>query len=107
MTEQERLDKNNNIKQSMKATLEKRSKQTCFVYKVKIDYSALSAKQKEQLKMLFVEAKWIYNSVLSYSKDNNIATYDTKSKFVNVMNKDGDIELRELNFIGSQMKQSV
>ena len=107
MIEQDRLLKNENIKKSMQATLEKRSSQTCFVYRIKIDESHLSIKQKEQLKMLFVEAKWIYNDILNYSKTNNIATYDTKSKFVNVLNKDKQIEQIELKYIGSQMKQSV
>ncbi len=107
MIEQDRLSKNENIKQSMKATLEKRSSQTCFVYKVKIDESHLSNKQSEQLKMLFVEAKWLYNDILNFSKTNKISTYDTKSNFVNVLNKDKQVEQRELKFIGSQMKQSV
>ena len=107
MIEQDRLLKNENIKKSMQATLEKRSSQTCFVYRIKIVESHLSIKQKEQLKMLFVEAKWLYNDILNYSKTNNIATYDAKSKFVNVLNKDKQIEQRELKYIGSQMKQSV
>ena len=107
MIEQDRLSKNENIKQSMKATLEKRSSQTCFVYKVKIDESHLSNKQSEQLKMLFVEAKWLYNDILNFSKTNKISTYDTKSNFVNILNKDKQIEQKELKFIGSQMKQSV
>ena len=104
MTKQE---KNSNIKKSMQKTLERRSLQKCFVYKVKIDESRLSKKQKEQLKMLFVEAKWLYNDILNYSKENNISTYDTKSKIVNVLNKNKEIETRELKTIGSQMKQSV
>ena len=54
MIEQDRSIKNKKIKQSMQATLEKRSSQTCFVYRIKIDESHLSNKQKEQLKMLFV-----------------------------------------------------
>ena len=107
MIEQDRSIKNKKIKQSMRATLEKRSSQICFVYRIKIDQSHLSNKQKEQLKMIFVEAKWIYNDILNYSKTNNISTYDTKSKFVNVLNKDKQIEQREMKYIGSQMKQSV
>ena len=107
MIEQTRLEKNSNIKKSMQETLERRSLQKCFVYKVKIDESRLSKKQKEQLKMLFVEAKWLYNDILNYSKENNISTYNTKSKNVNILNKDKEIETRELKTIGSQMKQSV
>jgi len=100
-------EKNSNIKKSMQETLERRSLQQCFVYKVKIDESRLNKKQKEQLKMLFVEAKWLYNDILNYSKENNISTYDTKCKTVNILNKDREIETRELKTIGSQMKQSV
>ncbi len=52
----------------MLSTLEKRSLQQCAVYTIKIDESRLTAKQKEQLKMLFVEAKWLYNDMLSFSQ---------------------------------------
>jgi putative transposase len=107
MTKEEQLIKNQNIRNSMKATLERRSSQLCRVFTVKIQYSKLNKSQKEQLKMLFVEAKWLYNDILNYSKENNISTYNTKSKFVNVLNKDKQIEQRELKNIGSQMKQSV
>jgi putative transposase len=101
------ISKNDNIKKTMKETMNRRSSQSCFVYKVKIDESRLSKKQKEQLKMLFVEAKWFYNDILNYSKENNISTYDTKSKIVNVLNKNKEIETRELKIIGSQMKQAI
>jgi putative transposase len=107
LDDNKRIDKNNNIKLSMQATLEKRSSQVCCVYKIKIDYSSLSKKQKEQLKMLFVEAKWLYNDILNYSKDSDIKSYDTKTNKINVLNKNKEIEQRELKFIGSQMKQSV
>ena len=107
MTDDKRLIKNDNIKQAMKSTLEKRSLQQCTVYTIKIDESRLTIKQKEQLKMLFVEAKWLYNDMLSFSQERNISEYDTKIKSVNVMNKNHDVELRELNFIGAQMKQSI
>ena len=99
--------KNENIKKSMKETLERRKSQRCYVYKVKVDESRLSARQREQLKMLFVEAKWLYNDILNYSKENNISTYNTKTKIVKVLNKDKQFETRELKFIGAQMKQSV
>ena len=57
--------------------------------------------------MIFVEAKWFYNNVLSWSENNNINDFDTKTKFVNVLNKNKEIETRELKNIGSQMKQSI
>ena len=107
MTEEQRLEKNKRIKEKGKATREKRKHQVCKVFTVKIDESRLTAKQAEQLKMLFVEAKWMYNDALTFSKENNIADYDTKTKTVTVFNKDKIPETRELKYIGSQMKQSV
>ena len=107
MTEEQRLEKNKRIKEAGQATREKRKHQVCKVFTVKIDESRLTAKQAEQLKMIFVEAKWMYNDALTFSKDNNIADYDTKTKTVTVFNKDKIPEIRELKYIGSQMKQSV
>ena len=101
MTEQQRIDKNQSIRQSIKATHDKRKSQSCSVYKIKIQKNKLSKRQKQELKMLFVEAKWIYNDAL-----NNVFGY-TPSKTVNVKNKDGVIEERELKYLGSQMKQSI
>lgn len=107
MTDEKRLTKNENIKKSMRETCLRRMSQTCKVYTVKIDESRLSVRQAEQLKMLFVEAKWIYNDILNYSENNDILSYNTKIKNVDVLNKDKEKETRELKYIGSQMKQSV
>ena len=107
MTEEQRLEKNKRIKEAGQATREKRKHQICRVFMVKIDESRLSNKQSEQLKMLFVEAKWMYNDILTFSKDNNIKEYDTKTKNVTVFNKDKIPETRELKYISAQMKQSV
>ena len=99
------------IKESMQNTRAKRSKQICRVFKVKIDYSKLSAKQKEELKMMFVEGKWIKNDRIAWAKDNNKSIFECerphKHDIVNVKNKDGIIEQRQLQFIGSQMAQGV
>ena len=87
MTDEQRLEKNTNIKKSMQETRLRRMSQICKVFTVKIDESRLTTKQAEQLKMLFVEAKWMYNDALTFSKENNIADYDTKIKSVTVFNK--------------------
>ena len=101
--------KNANIKASMKETLKRRKSQFCRVYELKIQKNRLSNKQKEQLKMLFVEAKWIYNDILNWSnlnEENTPFNYVLSDK-VNVKQKDGTFIERELTTIGSQMKQSV
>ena len=99
------------IKESMKATREKRSRQVCRVFKVKIDQSKLTKRQAEQLKMMFVEGKWIKNSRLAWAKDNEKSVFECemphKHELVRVKTKDGEFEERELKFIGSQMAQDV
>ena len=57
MIKQERLAKNNRIREKGKETRERRKSQICRVYRVKIDISHLNEAQKERLKMIFVEAK--------------------------------------------------
>ena len=57
MDNQQKLIKNKSISQAIKLTRNKRKNQICKVYKVKIDQSALSSTQKEQLTRMFLEAK--------------------------------------------------
>lgn len=62
-------EKNLRIKQTLINTKEKRLSQRCVVYKIKVNESALSKKQREELKMLFVEGKWFYNHELRLLKN--------------------------------------
>jgi len=84
-------------------TKEKRKTQDCKVYELKIDKSKLSKHSLEHLKLLFLEGKWLYNSILS-SPD--IKTYDTKIKEVSIKVED-TFETRKLSHISSQMKQTL
>ena len=94
MTEEQRLEKNNRIREKGKQTREKRKSQICRVYRVKIDISHLNEAQKEHLKMLFVEAKWLYNDALTFMKDHDISEYDTKIVTVHGLDKDKNPVLR-------------
>ena len=69
------------IKQSNALTKEKRKHQRPMVFELKVDYSHLNKLEKETLKMFFVEAKWLYNDILS---SESVFTYDSKNKTVNV-----------------------
>ena len=95
--------KNRQIAQSMRETHEKRKGQVLRVYTVKIQENKLSALQKEQLKMMFVEAKWLKNAILRWSKENperKIWEYDTKQK--RVIHKDknmNDVEVPSSIFL--------
>ena len=107
MTEIERLAKNNRIREKSKETREKRKSQLCRVYRVKIDISHLNEAQKEHLKMLFVEAKWLYNDALTFMKDHDINDYDTKIVTIHGLDKDKNPMTHDLQYISSQMRQSV
>lgn len=61
------LDKHTKIRNSLIETKSRRKDQVCKVVKVKIQQNRLTALQKEQLKMIFVEAKWFVNSVLNWT----------------------------------------
>ena len=107
MTEEERLAKNTRIREQSKQTKQKRKSQICRVYRVKIDFSHLNANQRLRLKMLFVEAKWLYNSILTFLNDHDIDDYDTKTLIVQGLDKDRQPVTHELLYISSQMRQSV
>ena len=93
----------NKIKATLKATKEKRVGQSCKVFELKIDVSHLNKKSKEDLKRVFLEAKWLYNFALS-SED--VFNFPEKTNVVKIKVKD-EFEERELLVLGSQMKSSV
>ena len=107
MTEDERLAKNMRIREHGKLTRQKRKSQICRVYRVKIDISHLTKQQILHLKMIFVEAKWLYNNVLTFLTDHDITEYDSKTLTVQGLDKDGQPVTHELRYISSQMRQSV
>jgi putative transposase len=95
--------KNETIKASLKATKARRTQQRCRVFEVKLDRSHLNQKTQEQLKRVFLEAKWLYNYLLSQPK---VCDIDYKLVAVPVKVKDV-FELRELTHLSSHMKQSL
>ena len=56
--------KNAKIARTRAATFLKRKGQVCRVYTVKIQENKLSSRQKDELKMMFVEARWLKNAIL-------------------------------------------
>ena len=72
------VEKNAQIKATLLATKERRKTQKCFVFSTKIDYRKLNKRQKEQLQMLFVEAKWVYNDIINHLQDHELSTWDYK-----------------------------
>lgn len=64
LTREQILERNKLIGLNGLQTRQKRITQSCKTFKFKIDYTNLNLQQKECVKMMFVEAKWIYNYLI-------------------------------------------
>ena len=94
-------ERNRKIKESSKATRERRANMDCRVFSVKIQENKLSKAKLEKLQRCFLEAKWFYNAILATE---TLTLEDTSSVQVKV--KDA-FEEREIKCLSSHMKQSV
>ena len=100
-------EKNAKIKATLLATKERRKTQKCFVFSTKIDCRKLNKLQKEQLQMLFVEARWVYNDIINHLQDNELITWDDKKKSITVKQKDGSFVEKSLLYFKSAMMQGM
>lgn len=110
MTEQEKIDKNLRIKESISATRSKRASQVCRVVTVKIQENKLNKVQKDFLKMCFVEAKWLYNYILNLSQNEDNPIFDLKYNDIDIVthfDKDKNVLESKLTHLSSQMQQNV
>jgi len=98
------MTKNEQIKESIRQTKEKRKIQVCKVYTVKFDKSHLSKDKLQFLNMLFLEAKWLYNYQIA---TDNIFNFDYKIKEVEAKDKEGNKVIKELKYLSSQMRQAL
>lgn len=94
-------ERNRKIKESGKATRERRSQMDCRVFSVKVQENRLSRAKEERLNRCFLEAKWLRNAVVA---TDSLSLDDTSSVQVKVKDK---FEIREINTLSAQMKQSV
>lgn len=100
--EEARLEKNKQIAATRQATKERRAKMKCQVFHLKITLNKSSKKAQYDLEQVFNQAKWVRNHILSLEKVDDYKP----SKTVLVKTPDS-YEERELNLLGSQVKQSV
>lgn len=112
MNEQDRINKNNRIKQSLMETKLKRSMQRCLVFELKINTSKLNKTEFEKLKFLFVQCKWLYNYLLNEEVD--IFKFDTKTRNIfifdkdkNKINKTIDLPSKIIQSVHCNLKQNI
>ena len=103
------LDKNRKISSTISANRIRRRDMIIKVFECKIDESHLNKKKLKLIEDCFIQAKWIYNNLIS-----NQSIFDFNSKiqdinvtiFNNETQKCDKIENRKLT-IGSQIKQAI
>lgn len=98
------MTKSEQIRQSILKTREKRKSQRCKVYSLKIQTNKLSKKQREALKMMFVEGKWFWNYIVNFTETNDIKDVDLKIKSVKHFDKDHNEIISDFNYLSSQQK---
>lgn len=96
------MNKAEKIKKALQETMERRKTQRPVVFQLKLQN--LSGKKAENLKRAFLEAKWLYNWLVSDLERLNLPA----NKIGAVEAKVGDVfEERELVVLGSQVKQEI
>ena len=94
-------EKNLKIKDTLRATKDRRSQMDCRVISAKVQENRLSKAKLEKLYRCFLEGKWLYNAVIATEK---LTLENTKTIQVKVKDT---FETREIKCLSSQMKQSV
>jgi len=97
------LTKNQRIKATLKDTKKRRKQMKCRVYTVKLDRSHLNQDSLTRLRLLFLEAKWLYNYCVGHP---NAFSIDDKITAVSIKVKD-QFEMRQLKQLSSHMRQSI
>ncbi len=96
------MTKAEQIKNTLKQTRKRRETQKPIVYELKLQN--LTKKKEGLLKRAFLEAKWLYNWLVSDTERLNVLA--NKVSVVEV--KVGEVfEQRELTVLGSQIKQEI
>ena len=98
-------EKNLNIAKTMRKTYARRKSQNCRTFKFKVDRSRLTSQQKEQLKMMLVESKWIYNYIIGNCDPYNVSDKD----LVNITHKDknnNDVNVN-ITHVSSAVRQQI
>ena len=104
-----RIIKNDKIKQSLKNTRDRRKNQEAKTYECKIVKNKLTIQQLETLDKMFLEAKWYYNSIINHLENENINSFNNKVKTVKVRmgSESDDYEDRQLKVLPASMKQKL
>jgi len=80
-------EKNKQISETLKKTRKKRESQSVYTVELKINFNKLNRQNQKNLHLFFVECKWLYNYLLSLSREDLFA-FDTKTRDIFSLDKD-------------------
>ena len=98
------------IRASKKATALRHSDMVVKCYELKINKKRLKKKQREELEMIFLEGKRLYNNILAKKKEQEIPLnliVPTNFYEVEVLDKDKNKLKFELKHLPSHYKQTI
>lgn len=98
------------IRESKRQTALRHSNMVVKSYELKINKKRLNKKQLEQLEMIFLEGKRLYNTILAKKKEQEIPLnliVPTDFHEVEVLDKDKNKQVFELKYLPSHYKQTI
>lgn len=101
-------EKNRQIAESRRLTRNRRSKLQAKTIELGID-KTYAQPHVEKIELLFLQAKWITNDIISHLGDNDLKSWNDKKKYVNVrIGRDSEkYESRDITVLSSKNKQSL
>lgn len=101
-------EKNRQIAEKGKLTKNRRSKLQAKTIKLGINKTYVQP-HVEKLELLFLQAKWVTNDIISHLEEGDLKSWDDKKKSVNVrMGRDSSkYESRDLTVLSARNKQSL
>jgi putative transposase len=102
-TQHDYTERNAKIKAAGKATREKRKSQVGKTHVVKLH---LKKYEEEKAKMMFVEAKWLYNDIIAFLKNGKLQDYKL-GKTVQHLDKDRNAITSPFLYLSVQQQQEV
>lgn len=110
MTHEEQIAKNQQISDTKRKTVERHQSMSCKTFDVKVQENALSARQREALRRIFLEQKWYKNFILAWSEqseDNKISQFDTKQTAITKKDKDMNDVPVTIQYLTAQSRQCL
>jgi len=96
------VNKSEKVKNALQQTKERRKKQRPVVFQLKLQN--LSKKKKEDLKRAFLEAKWLYNRLVSSAQRLSFPANKVQEVEAEVAD---NFENRKLLLLGTKIKQEI